>query len=85
MECLPNAQSSSTTSDLDDPLEREAGAKRAHGFNEGYDGLTFESESMPLARIIVRIYCDVSSPQAASLHYAIKEDVHGGRGWEGAS
>ena len=63
MESLSQAQSSSSPSDLDDPLDEEPEAKRAKSFGEAYDGFTFESDSMPLARIIGRIFRELSSPK----------------------
>ena len=33
------------------------------GFGEAYDGFSFESDLMPLARIIGRVYRELSSPK----------------------
>ena len=62
VESLSSAQSASTSPDLDDPLDEEADATRATGFNEVHDGLISESDSTPLDRIAGRMCRECSSP-----------------------
>ena len=63
MESLSTAQSPSSSADLDDPLDEAAEKQRAETFSKAYDGLTFESDSMPLARLIGRLYRELTSPK----------------------
>ena len=73
MESLSNAQSPTSSSDLDDPLDEEAEAKRAKGFGEAYDGFLFESDSVTLARTISRVYRELSAPKRQILTIPLKK------------
>ena len=56
---MSQAKSPESAKDLDDPLGEALEAKRAETFTKAYGGLCFE----PLARIIGRIYRELTPPK----------------------
>ena len=63
MESMSQAKSPESSKDLGDPLDEALEAKRAETSNKAYDGFCFETDSIPLARIIGRIYREHTSPK----------------------
>ena len=63
MEGISQAQGSSSSRDLDDPLDEAAETRRAETFSQAYDGLSYETDFMPLARLIGRLYRELTSPK----------------------
>ena len=81
MESLSQAQSSSSPSDLDDPLSEELEAKRPRAFNEACGGFILENDSMPLAHVTGRVCRELTSPERSlslSLNNSVEEDAYGG-------
>ena len=77
-EAMSTAASHTRSTDLGDPLGEALEAKRAKAFKEAYDGLTFETDRMPLARIIGRVYREPTSPKRAISTTPLKKDARRG-------